>query len=244
MSKRTVDSLRPNGKDQFLCDTDLKGFGVKLTAAGALIYLLQFCLGGREANTRRYTIGTHGSSWTPATARIGTTRLWILIAQGIDPVDADKKRRREAVDLAFTNYALHFASSCKGVGWKKMVERSLCIYLIPVLGRKSLPKITLTDVVAVFDKTADEQVANRRNVIAVLRRLFRWAVSRGNIKHSPMEAMETPPAVKPRERWLKSEEIRLIWNNTPNCHRCFGPIVRLLVSTAQRREEVSGLGRG
>nr|WP_242443621.1 tyrosine-type recombinase/integrase [Sphingobium sp. LB126] len=27
----------------------------------------------------------------------------------------------------------------------------------------------------------------------------------------------------------------------PECHRCFGPIVRLLIVTGQRREEISGL---
>ncbi|WP_375288294.1 hypothetical protein [Sphingomonas sp.] len=49
-----------------------------------------------------------------------------------------------------------------------------------------------------------EQAANRRNVFAVLRRLFRWAISRGDIGKSPMEGMETPKAVKARERWLSA----------------------------------------
>jgi len=61
ISKRTVDSIEPASKVQFLWDNDLKGFGVKVTPAGAISYLLQFRMGGREAKTRRYTIGTHGS---------------------------------------------------------------------------------------------------------------------------------------------------------------------------------------
>tara|TARA_B000000460_G_scaffold131439_1_gene92561 strand:+ start:662 stop:1393 length:732 start_codon:yes stop_codon:yes gene_type:complete len=87
----------------------------------------------------------------------------------------------------------------------------------------------------------DQQIANRRNVFAVMRRLFRWAVSRGDIDRSPMEGMETPPAVRPRDRWLSDEELGLIWKATPQCHPCFGPIVRLLIATGQRREEVSGI---
>lgn len=35
------------------------------------------------------------------TARTEAERLALLIAQGTDPVEADNKRRREAVDLAF-----------------------------------------------------------------------------------------------------------------------------------------------
>src|SRR3546814_3799721 len=33
----------------------------------------------------------------------------------------------------------------------------------------------------------------------------------------------------------------LIWHATPECHPCFGPIVRLLILTGQRREEVCGM---
>src|SRR3546814_19515363 len=56
-----------------------------------------------------------------------------------------------------------------------------------------------------------------------------------------MEGMETPPPVRPRDRWLSDKELRLIWHATPECHPCFGPIVRLLILTGQRREEVCGM---
>lgn len=241
ISKRTIDALRSATKNHFLWDTDLKGFGAKITPAGSISYVIQFRMGGREASTRRYTIGAHGSPWTPSTARAEAERLLILVAQGVDPVDADKQRRREAVDLAFDNYADFFARSCKGEGWSRLVERVVRLYLKPILRKKPLPTIKRADIVSVLDQMPDEQVANRRNVFAVMRRLFRWAVSRGDIERSPMEGMETPPPVKPRERWLADEELKLIWDATNECHRCFGPIVRLLITTGQRREEVSGM---
>ncbi len=241
ISKRSIDGLREDSKNVFLWDTELKGFGAKITPAGAISYVIQFRMGGREASTRRYTIGAHGSPWTPTTARTEAERLLILVAQGVDPVDADKQRRREAVDLAFANYADLFAKSCKGEGWSRLVHRVIRLYLKPVLRKKPLPKITRPDIVAVLDQMPPEQVANRRNVFAVMRRLFRWAVSRGDIERSPMEGMETPPPVKPRDRWLQDEELRAIWALAPQCHRCFGPIVRLLIVTGQRREEVSGM---
>ncbi len=241
ISKRTVDSLLVGPKENYLWDTDLKGFGVKITTAGSISYIIQFRMGGREAKTRRFTIGSHGSPWTPTTARVEAERLLVIVAQGIDPVDAEKQRRREAVDLAFSNYADLFTRSCKREGWRRLVERSIRLYLKPTFGMKALPAITKIDVVSVLDQMPPKQVANRRNVFAVMRRLFRWAVSRGDIDRNPMEGMETPPPVKPRERWLKDGELRHIWNAAPECHRCFGPIVRLLIVTGQRREEVSGM---
>ncbi len=241
ITKRTVDALIASRSEGFLWDDGIKGFGAKITKSGAVSYILQFRMGGREASTRRYTIGSHGSPWTPATAREEAQRLFLLIAQGIDPVEVEKQRRREAVDLAFSNYAERFERSCVGRGWKVLVARSFRIHVKPVLGSKPLPKITRSDVVAVFDRMPDCQVANRRNVFAVLRRMFRWAVSRGDIDRSPMEGMETPPAVKARDRWLSDQELARIWEHAPNTHPCFGPIVRLLIVTGQRREEVSSL---
>ncbi len=220
----------------------MKGsFGTKITKSGAVSYILQFRMGGREASTRRYTIGSHGSPWTPTTARDEAQRLSVLIAQGIDPVEVEKQRRREAIDLAFNNYADQFERACVGRGWKLLVARSFRLYAKPALGNKPLPKIARSDVVAVFDRMPEHQIANRRNVFAVLRRMFRWAVSRGDIDRSPMEGMETPPAVKARDRWLSDRELARVWLHAPATHPCFGPIVRLLIVTGQRREEVSSL---
>ncbi|MBW4332340.1 Arm DNA-binding domain-containing protein [Stakelama sp. CBK3Z-3] len=60
---------------------------MKVTSSGAASYVLQYRMGGRESKTRRYTIGAHGSPWTPATARAEAERLSLLIAQGTDPTD-------------------------------------------------------------------------------------------------------------------------------------------------------------
>lgn len=244
ITKRSIDALIAKRAEGFLWDNGIKGFGAKITNSGAVSYILQFRMGGRESGTRRYTIGAHGSPWTPVTAREEASRLSLLIAQGVDPVEADKQRRRDAVDLAFGNYADRFQKSCASESWGKLVERSLRLYVKPVLGKKPLPKIKRFDVVAIFDRMPASQVANRRNVFAVLRRLFRWAVSRGDIERSPMEGMETPPPVKARDRWLSDTELGRVWRQTFHTHHCFGPIVRLLILTGQRREEVSSLTWG
>lgn len=241
ITKRTLDALRSSGVSGFLWDEDLKGFGLKTGASGSAAYVVQYRMGGREAKTRRYTIGSHGSPWTPATARVEAERILLLVAQGSDPVEADKKRRRETVDLAFSRYADRFEASCKGKGWTTLVKRSLRLHAKPVLRDKALPVITRVDIVEVFDRMPAEQAANRRNVFAVIRRLFKWAISRGDIVSSPMEGMETPPAVKARERWLSDAELVRVWAQAPLCHRSFGPIVRLLITTGQRREEITGL---
>ncbi|MCL7153706.1 Arm DNA-binding domain-containing protein, partial [Escherichia coli] len=67
ITKSSVDALVASDRAEFLWDPELKGFGVKVEASGAKSYVLQYRLGGRGSRVRRYTIGRHGSPWTPAT---------------------------------------------------------------------------------------------------------------------------------------------------------------------------------
>ena len=72
LTKRVVESAKTETKDAFLWDTEIAGFGVKVTAAGGKVYILQARLEGRK---RRFTIGRHGSPWTVDEARKEAVRL-------------------------------------------------------------------------------------------------------------------------------------------------------------------------
>jgi len=68
LTKRAVDALRPDpdGRDVFLWDDAVPGFGVRVRASGRRTYVLQYRdAGGR---TRRIVVGEHGSQ-TPDEAR-------------------------------------------------------------------------------------------------------------------------------------------------------------------------------
>src|SRR5712671_3096867 len=84
ITKRTVDAVQSNGADQFLWDSALKGFGLKVTPAGSKVYILQYRKGGRGAPTKRVTIGRHGAI-TADQAREIAGRLSGAIANGSDP---------------------------------------------------------------------------------------------------------------------------------------------------------------
>jgi integrase len=84
--------------------------------------------------------------------------------------------------------------------------------------------------------------ANRK--FAQLRKMCRWAVSRGIIERSPVEGIDPPSAEKSRDRVLDMNELRLVWRAADDLGFPFGPIVKLLVLTGQRRSEVGGMEWG
>ena len=98
ISKRSVDALKSGEGDVYLWDSELPGFGLKVTPAGGLTYLVQYRVGGRKGRTRRVTIGKHGPL-TPEQARQEAKRILGEVAAGQDPAE-DRTRARQAITVA------------------------------------------------------------------------------------------------------------------------------------------------
>lgn len=239
ITKSEVDKALPG----FLWDAEVKGFGLRVSPSGAKSYIFQYRLGGRESARKRYTIGKHGAL-TPDEARAEAKRLALLVAQKIDPVEADKERRREIVDLAFDAFVETFVDKYLKKRWgDRWVDAAglLRREAVPALGSKPLTQIKRADVAEVLDRVSDRP-ATARQLHAVMNRLFRWAVSpRGLIARSPMEGMEAPPAVPARDRVLTNRELTLLWEASEALGAPLTGFFRMLVLTAARRDEVAAL---
>lgn len=243
ITKLAVDALEATGAEYFFWDDRLRGFGVRVSAAGVRTYIVAYRVGGREAAKRRAKIGQHGSPWTPDTARKEAQRLLHLVGQKIDPAAVERTRRREVVTLAFDAYAANFTTSYLKVRWPgawELADGILRREAVPAFAGLALPQITRSHVIDLLDGLAGRP-AVRRNAFAVLRRLFRWAVSRGDIERSPIADMEAPPAPAARDRVLSDEDLTLAWQGAEVMPYPFGPLIRLLIVTGQRRNEVAGL---
>jgi integrase len=242
ITKSSVDATTSGAKDTMLWDDKLSGFGLKVTPTGSKVYVFQYRLGGRGAKVRRYTIGPHGK-FTPDGARKEAERLAMLAARGVDPQSEKVERVRRSVDLAFKPYAERFAEECLRVKWPsshKYARSLLLSHAVPVLGNKPLPDIRRQDMRAVLAPVKDKP-ATAQNLFSVMRRLFRWAVNEGDLEASPIEGMEPPSGPPSRDRVLSDRELALVWRAAEGLGYPFGPMVRLLIVTGARREEVAGL---
>jgi integrase len=244
--KVTIDAVKKlaaSARDAFLWDTDCRGFGVKCTPAGKKVYVIQYRMhGGRAAKVQRYTIGTHGT-FTPDAARKEAERLLRMVAQGTDPAGEKHRMRTEANELAFSTYADLFLKLEVKKTWPRaydFVESALRLHAKPRLKNTPLPQIGPQRLTRFFDDLPDKP-GLRRNVFAVLRRMFRWAKGRGDIPSNPMVDFDGPPAPASRDRWLNEDDLTTFLKATGNLSSPFGPYCRLLLILGQRRNEVSDM---
>src|SRR3546814_11253335 len=96
ISLRTVPAAAvPTGNDVYYWDTDLRGFGLRVTPKGVRSYVVQYRLPGRAA--QRKTLGIHGSALTPEQARQIASVMLFDAKQGNDPAQAAKTDRKSVV---------------------------------------------------------------------------------------------------------------------------------------------------
>ena len=79
----------------------------------------------------------------------------------------------------------------------------------------------------------------RRKPPLTAKAAYGWAVKRGAVAANPFTNLPVAPTMK-RERVLSDDELSAIWRTTDGAGP-FNGIVRLLVLTGQRREEVAGM---
>jgi integrase len=242
ITKRIVDAATPGERDLFLWDEEVKGFGLKVTPAGSKVYMLQYRMGGRATPTRRYTIGKHGSPWTPDEARDEAKRLLREVVAGRDPVLVKREALTAKPADSFKTVALDFIEryhKAKGNRYTPAVQRILKRDLFPKWGERPITEITRRDVMQVLDEIAARAPVQANRTLSVVSKLFNWAIDRDIIQTSPVVRIPKPGKETVRDRCLTDNEIRAIWMAAETVGWPFGPCVKLLILTAQRRDEVA-----
>lgn len=85
--------------------------------------------------------------------------------------------------------------------------------------------------------------ARGRALLAILSSLFGWLQRQRRVTANPCAGIHHPPASKPRDRVLSSDELRWFWLACDGINEPFRSIFRLLALTGQRLNEVAGMRR-
>jgi integrase len=227
-------------KDQFYWDTGITGLALKVTPKGKKTFLVQYRPGGRGTPTRKMFIGPFGEV-TFHKAQTEAKRILGLRAEGRDPAFEKQQAKHRAISNRFSDVASDFLT--KHVSQNRTADETARILkrdVLPNWGKRGIHEIGKRDVNDLLDVVVargSHVMANR--LLAVLRKLFNWSVSRGIITASPCEGLSAPYREKARDRVLSNDELVAIINTAKKMGGAFGSIIRMLILTAQRRNEVS-----
>lgn len=97
LTKSYVERIRPGAKDEMHWDTEVKGFGARMTPSGRLTFIVQGRISGSSAPAARLTIGSFGV-FTVDQARDVAREHLRMMRMGTDP--RDKRREDEASKIS------------------------------------------------------------------------------------------------------------------------------------------------
>src|SRR3954454_16955491 len=213
ITKSTIDPLPSSTKDTIWWDTDLKGFGLKVTPAGRKVFLVQYRPAGDRRNPRKYTIGEYGQV-TPYQARVEAQRVIAERAAGRDPQATKQATKRriasEQVEDLVTEFLARHAAQNRTAGETTRIFRR---EVLPRWGNKLLGEVRKRDVISLVDAVRERGspvMANR--VLAAVRKFFNWCISRGLLELSPCAGVGNPSRERARHRSLSDEELGAVLN--------------------------------
>lgn len=232
--------LRPEpGRAQTIYwDEDLTGFGARVSPKGKVVYFVQYRDKlGRQA---KHTIGEAGVV-KAAKARDKATRALAEVHLGGNPqgVLRDQQVSDRVIDVAEAYLAVA-ETRLKPRSYAE-VKRTLR-KTAKALHQHKAGVVTRAEIAALVAKVATGSgpyAANRAR--AHLSALWTWALKQGRVEGAnPVALTNVATKETPRDRVLSDAELALIWQCTGTGHD-HDRIVRLLMLTGARREEVGGL---
>lgn len=217
-----------------------RGFGVRVTAAGARAFVLNYRLRGREY---RYTIGAW-PDWSALKAARLARDLRQRVDRGENPLDDRTPPPATATVASILDdfVARHV---------RTLRARSANEYLSafdrlvkPRIGKLGIYEVRRSHVIKMLDEIEDKNgpvMADR--TLAYVRKAFNWYATRDDQFNAPIVRgmARVKPKERARTRVLSDDEIRVIWPALGEAG-IFGALVRMLLLTVQRRDEVARMG--
>ena len=221
-------------------DSDMPGFGLRIRAGGKRTWIAQYRLGTKQ---RRITLGTPETVDADEARRRAKEAL-AKVSLGGDP-QSDKHTARASAAMTLgaivPNYLAH-AARRQSANYHADVKRYLEVHWAP-LAEMPLAKIDRARIskhLGELSKGRGAHSADRAR--AALSSLFGWAIGEGLAHANPTADTNRPVQPEARDRVLSDAELALVWLEAGPGD--FGVILRLLILTACRREEVAAMAWG
>jgi integrase len=218
-----------------------RGFGVRVTAAGARAFVLNYRLRGRE---HRFTIGAY-PDWSVLKAVREARILRQRIDRGENPIAGRTPFPATATVASILDdfVAQHVRNKNAPLRSADEYESAFKRLVKPRIGKIGIYEVRRSHVIKMLDKIEDANgpvMADR--TLAYLRKAFNWYAIRDDQFSVPVvRGMgRIKPKDRARTRVLSDEEIRTIWPVLEEAGT-YGSFVKMLLLSAQRHGEVAHL---
>jgi integrase len=218
-----------------------RGFGVRVTAAGARAFVLNYRLRSRE---HRFTIGAW-PDWSALKAVREARNLRQRVDRGENPID-DRAASPATASVAslLDEFVARYVRNPKQPLRERTADEyeSAFVRLVkPRIGKLGIYEVRRSHIIKMLDEIEDVNgpVAADRT-LAYVRKAFNWYATRDDQFNVPVVRgmARIKPKERARTRVLSDDEISVIWPELAKAGT-FGALIKTLLLTAQRRDEVA-----
>jgi integrase len=248
LSGRTIDTIQvvAGNAEIIVYDDEIPGFGVRVRAGGSRNFVFTYRFGGKN---KRMTLGTAVKEAFPD-IRKRVLELQAKVRLGIDPVterDTNLVQAADTFKVIADRFLANYEKTVKPATYRE-TKRYLLVSS-KVLHDRPITTIVRRDIAEVLSAAATGVTKGTGNVTAnrlraALSTMFVWAMKEGLIEENPTigtymraESARKRTLVDPETGDL-SQLVR-IWNALDGS--LFSDLIRLLILTGQRRDEIGGL---
>lgn len=231
----------PAGKSEHIeFDEAMPGFGLRIRAGDRgehRTFIAQYKIGAKH---RRITLG-NAAKVTLEDARKEARKIFGKVAIGKDPAEEKNASRAKAshtLDGLIAAYLAAKESEFRPRTYESTVHHLNTLWQpLHKLTVDALNRATVAAQVRAIANESGPAAANRAR--ASLSAMFRWAIGEGLCEENPVVGTNKQDENGPRERALTDSELAAVWQAAPNGD--YGHIVRILILTGCRRNEIGSL---
>ena len=234
--KQLRELAPPDSGNHVVYDEAVKGFGCRITAAGARSFVLNYRASGRE---RRITIGS-SPDWALKTAREHARSLKRRIDMGEDPMQARDEERSARTVAQFCDVFEAEHLPTRRTTTREDYRSLIRLYIRPRFGNLKVSAVRHVDIAALHREIAKRAPYRANRMLAVFSVMMAQAVKNGWRPDNPASGVAKAHEEK-RERFLTPAEIaRLAEALAMHPEKISANAIRLLMLTGARRGEVLG----
>jgi integrase len=248
LTDKSLQKPPPEAGQLELWDDLVPGFGLRIAAGGSRTFFVMKRLNGKLV---RRTVGkapppsattTGPGELRLADARAKARQMLSDLARGIDPVEREQPGERQLNTFSEVA-AAYFADPARRGGAKLAskaeLERKVRIDLAAWCDRP-IAEITKAEIKALLSAKRETSPVAANRLLSLLKRIFGWAAIEDIIPANPAAYIEGTEEQE-RDRVLTLDELRRVWHGAEAMGYPYGPLIQLLILTAQRRNEVAEL---